>query len=227
MDGVRKLLACCEIDGVKRAALVDRSFQVDFYTYTLPRDTLLDGELVTRKDGKLVYLVHDAMMIRGESLMHKTLAERLYAARALVKTILTKSPFVTVVKEMRPLAEIAKLEEPPFETDGLIFTPVREPVRTGTHETMFKWKPREKITVDFLLRNHRELWIQERGRLFMAAELYERQDYPDGSILECDYGPGGWRVVKVRTDKTYPNNNRTYLRTIVNLREGIKREEFY
>ena len=36
--------------------------------------------------------------------------------------------------------------------DGLVFTPVYDPIRLGTHETMFKWKPLEKNTVDFLMK---------------------------------------------------------------------------
>jgi len=38
------------------------------------------------------------------------------------------------------------------EMDGLIFTPINEPIRIGTHETMFKWKPRNKNTIDFLVK---------------------------------------------------------------------------
>jgi hypothetical protein len=227
MDGIRKLFACCEIEGVKRAALIDRAYNVEFFTYTLPKDTLLDGELVTRSDGRQVFLIHDAMMIRGESLMQKPLSERLMKARALCRTIMTRAPFTTMVKEMRVLQEIDKLEVPPYATDGLIFTPIREPVQTGTHETMFKWKPRSHITVDFLVQNKVELYIQERGRLIRETVLhFPKEEYTDGTIVECGYGEAGWEVVKVRTDKTYPNNRRTYLRTIVNLREDIKREEF-
>ena len=38
------------------------------------------------------------------------------------------------------------------EVDGLVFTPINEPIRIGTHETMFKWKPQAKNTVDFLMK---------------------------------------------------------------------------
>jgi len=227
-DGVRHLLVSFEENGEKKVALINRSFNATFYKYTLPKDTVLDGELITRtSDQKLVFLVHDAVMIRGETLIDAPLTERLEKARALCRTILSKTPFITMVKPMYPLAEIAKLDEPSqFMTDGLIFTPVNEPIRTGTHETMFKWKPREHITIDFLIKNNSELYIQERGRLIQEASIYHKETYPDDTILECDYGPNGWRVVKVRTDKTYPNNRRTFLRTIVNLREDIQRSEF-
>lgn len=226
-DGVRHLLVSFD-DGVeKKVALVNRSFQATYHKYTLPKDTLLDGELVTRQsDQKLVFLVHDAVMIRGESLIDAPLTERLDKARALCRTILSKAPFVTVVKTMVPLTNLDTLEKGPYVTDGLIFTPVHEPIRTGTHETLFKWKPREHITIDFLIQGGKELYIQERGRLIHETSLGREQSLPDGTIVECDYGPIGWRVVKIRTDKTYPNNRRTFLRTIVNLREDIQLKEF-
>ena len=228
-DGVRHLLVAFGVD--KKVALVNRSFSATYYNkYTLPRDTLLDGELVTRtSDQKLIFLVHDAVMIRGESLIDLSLNERLDRARALCRTILSKAPFMTVVKTMYPLAEIRSLEGPSqFMTDGLIFTPISEPIRTGTHETMFKWKPREHITIDFLIKDRVDLYIQERGRLIREAVLDEKKGiYPDGTIIECEHGLNGWQVVKVRTDKTYPNNRRTFLRTIVNLREDIQLKEFW
>ncbi len=227
-DGVRHFLVAFDDAGEKKVALVNRSFAATYYKYTLPKDTLLDGELVTRtSDQKLVFLVHDAVMIRGESLIDAPLTERLDKARALCRTIISKTPFVTMVKTMYPLGEIAKLDEKShFVTDGLIFTPVNEPIRTGTHETLFKWKPREHITIDFLIKNNTDLYIQERGRLIQEASTLQKEKYPDDTIVECDYGPDGWRIIKVRTDKTYPNNRRTFLRTIVNLREDIQRSEF-
>lgn len=228
MDGTRHLLVSFEIDGTKKVALVNRAFHVTYVTYTLPRDTVLDGELVRRNDGKDVFLVHDAVMVRGEDLKNLSLIERLDKARACVRSILTKTPFVTIVKTMVPLTEIHTLKEEPYETDGLIMTPIHEPVRSGTHETMFKWKPRERITIDFSVQNGEELYIQERGRLIHGAYMTSREKkYPDGTIVECDYSDLGWRVVKVREDKTYPNNRRTFFRTLVNLREDIQLKEFY
>lgn len=227
MDGTRHLLVSFEIDGVKKVALMNRAFQTTYLSYTLPKDTILDGELVKRNDGKDVFLVHDAVMIRGEDVKHLSLVERLDKARTLVRSIMSKTPFVTLVKTMIPLSDIGSLKDEPYETDGLIMTPIHEPVRSGTHETMFKWKPRHRITIDFMIRNGNELYIQERGRLMHEAFLYgTRNMIPDGTIVECEYSDNGWSIVKLRDDKTYPNNRRTFLRTLVNLREDIQLKEF-
>ena len=127
---------------------------------------------------------------------------------------------------MIPLEKFNELPtEFPYETDGLVFTPVNEPIRTGTHETMFKWKPHDRITIDFLVRG-RDLYIQERGQLYKESEMHVPHNFPDGTIVECGYGELGWTPVKARTDKTHPNNRRTYLRTLVNLRENIGYNEF-
>jgi hypothetical protein len=122
------------------------------------------------------------------------------------------------------------------KVDGLVFTPVREMVKIGTHETMFKWKPKEKNTVDFLVRRDDEgiwrLYVQEKGKLMMESTL-PPVDIPwlrDGMIVECEFMendvPMWWRPIMERKDKTYPNNRRTFYRTIVNIREDIKMKDF-
>ena len=224
-DGVRYLLTC---DETKTCALVNRAFEVTHVALNLPRGTILDGELVECHDAKKLFVVHDAVLVRGENVTQMPLTERLAKAKSVVRTIVrtAKSPFGLVVKTMTPLEDFNKVPtEYPYETDGLVFTPVNEPVRTGTHETMFKWKPRDRITIDFLVRGT-DLYIQERGQLIKEVSIHGPHGYPDDTIIECDYREIGWTPVKVRTDKTYPNNRRTYLRTLVNLRENIKREEF-
>ena len=200
----------------------------------IPKDTLLDGELVTDKRGKKLFVIHDSVRIKGDDVRHLPLDKRLEQARAVVKTIIrtAQAPFEIRVKTMWPLQSIASM--PPldgfdYETDGIVLTPVNEPVRSGTHETMFKWKPRERITIDFCLFKGCELFVQERGEPYKESELHlqnRRPDLADGTIVECGFGSLGWFVEKVRTDKKHANNRRTYFRTIVNIRENIQFEEF-
>ena len=81
---------------------------------------------------------------------------------------------------------------------------------------------------NFALKNGKELWVQDRGVPYFEAELHlqnQRPDLTDGTIVECGYGALGFFVEKIRTDKIHANNRRTYMRTMVNLRENIKIEE--
>ena len=229
-DGVRHFLVSCN-SGV---FLVNRAFHCEPVKIRIPKDTLLDGELVQCKNQKWAFMVYDAVITKGESLLGFSLDKRLEKARAVVKGIIktAQAPFEVKVKTMHDLDEFKTfpdLNSFEYETDGLVFTPVNEPLRMGTHETMFKWKPRERITIDFCLKNGCDLFVQDRGVPYKEAELHlqnKRPDLPDGTIVECGYGELGWFVEKVRTDKTYANNRRTYFRTIINIRENIQLKEF-
>lgn len=232
-DGTRYMLACPP--GSKDSYLVNRNFETKTVSFAgFPKDTILDGELVTTKDKRELFMVHDAMRVKGVDLMSEPLSTRLGFAIAAVKNIIKsrKDPFEIRVKTMIPLSDISSLpalDSFEYETDGIVMTPVNEPVRTGTHETMFKWKPHHRITVDFQIKNGNELWVQDRGQPFFEANLHNqnaRLDIKNGAIVECGYGELGWFVEKVRTDKNYPNNRRTYYNTCTNLRENIKLSEF-
>jgi hypothetical protein len=239
-DGTRYMLACfVASDGNKVCAITDRAFKAFYLSLTIPRQTILDGELVETRDGKTLYMVYDAVQIGGRDVRHEPLTERLEQATKVVRGII-KSAKTTVevrVKKMLPLEAIGclpALDSFPYETDGIVFTPVLESVRIGTHETMFKWKPRDRITIDFSLQNWHtvngwDLCVQDRGELYQEASLYPSSTLKDatvGAIVECGYGDRGWYPVKLRTDKTYPNNRRTYARTIVNIKENIQLNEF-
>ena len=229
-DGVRHLLASTD----EGTFLVNRAFLIEKINVRVAKDTLLDGELVVTKEGKKLFMVYDAVRVKGESVAHLPLNVRLDAARKVIKSII-KTANASLELRVKAMFDLTNFRSfPPldsfeYETDGLVFTPVNEPIRTGTHETMFKWKPRERITIDFELRNGSELFVQERGVPYKESELVGqnvRPDLPDGTIVECGYGQLGWFVEKIRTDKTHANNRRTYFRTIVNLREAIQLEEF-
>jgi hypothetical protein len=212
-DGTRNFLVCFT-DSVNRkiCALVNRSFDYTLYPLTVPRDTLLDGELIGDK-----FIVHDAVCIQGEDLRSKPLTERLQKAAAVVKVIIP-SQIRVICKNMFPYKNISQLVLGEH-TDGVIFTPVNEPIRMGTHRTLFKWKPFEKITIDFLMKNG-NFCIQHESKLLSVQKDPEHCD-KDG-IYECSYDGKIWEPIKKRNDKSHPNNKRTYERTLVNIKEDIK-----
>jgi hypothetical protein len=249
------MLVALTYDGKKKCLFVNRAFQMFEVTINLKKGaydgTILDGELY---EGTL--MVYDAVLVAGTSVWNKNLNERLEAAKSLMKSIIYMKSDKYRLKcktfhHMRDFVTFMDVYLPTVQQkiDGLVFTPVNEPIRIGTHETMFKWKPLEKNTVDFLMKREpsREtpgfvpgipswrLYVQEKGKLYFESEIPHNriEDKPwfeDGAIVECAYvtweEPLWWKPLKRRTDKTHPNNRRTFYRTIVNIKENIQMKEF-
>lgn len=212
-DGVRHFLVCfTDSQNRKICALVNRSFDFTLHPLTVPRNTLLDGELLGD-----TFIIHDAIIINGEDLREKNLIERLKKAAALVKIIVPCSLKV-VCKTMLSYSEMKNLKLGE-KTDGVIFTPVDEPVRMGTHRTLFKWKPHDRITIDFYLKNG-NFCIQHESKMLVVQKYPEHSDKE--GIYECSFDGDIWEPVMKRTDKSHPNNKRTYERTLVNIKENIQ-----
>jgi len=215
-DGVRHILVCF-VDPetqTKICALVNRSFQYKLYSLTVHKNTLLDGELIGD-----TFIVHDAVTINGNDMRSRSLTERLAHVKALCNVIVPGVPRV-VCKKMVPLKNIGTIDiSDQTLVDGLIFTPVNEPVRMGTHRTMFKWKEMKKNTVDFIQIGG-WLCIQNDSR-YNRIQKFEEGD--EGKIYECVYESemSTWRPIIIRVDKSHPNNLRTFERTKVNISENI------
>ena len=254
-DGERYMMVACMFEGKKKCVFVNRAFNMFEVPINLKKSvydgTILDGELY--EDTLMVY---DAVWVNGESVWNLNLMKRLEAARSIMKSVIymKSDQYRLKCKTFHQMREFGKFMDVYLPTvqqkiDGLVFTPVNEPVRIGTHETMFKWKPQEKNTVDFLMKREpsREtpgfkpgtptwrLYVQEKGKLFFESELpFNRMEdepwFEDGAIVECKYvtweEPMWWKPLKRRTDKNYPNNRRTFYRTIVNIKENIQMKEF-
>jgi hypothetical protein len=243
-DGTRHVLVCLMHGEKKIAALVNRSQEMHLipmnFLRTMYQGSIMDGELVKDLEGRWRFMIYDCVFAEGRSLMNENLTTRISGAETFCNGImkLAKDPLLIQVKNMCPLKEFKKLlnHEYPYKTDGYVFTPVNVPVRTGTHETMFKWKPRDSNTVDFLFSKRGDKWglyVQEKGRLIFESELPLGQELAgtvEGSIVECQYVhwelPRWWRPVGLRTDKTHPNNRRTFYRTMANIAENIQPQEF-
>ena len=251
-DGERFLLVALG----DRSVLINRAFEETDIKFRLKKNAFEGTILDVEKIGNRI-LVFDAYQVNGEIIKDKYLDERLERATSLVKSILktSKDPLKL---EMKPVFERNELEKAMktdfgYETDGLIFTPKDEPARVGTHETMFKWKPLEKNTVDFQVvpstRMHDcrqemiygyDLYVQEHGKKICEArvphdlvEPHWRPIMDAGKdhclILECEYIQGEvnfWRPIGIRRDKTMPNARRTFQRTLVNIEEDIQWKEF-
>jgi hypothetical protein len=242
-DGVRWVFVCLTFEGKKFCGLINRALVIRWVNVNVcgkaKLGTLLDGELVGKN-----YLVYDAVKVNGQHCGSKNFLDRYKLIERFCGSImkLAKDPITLVPKKFEPIQDAKHyIEEilPTIEhnSDGLVFTPVNEPIRIGTHETMFKWKPLEKNTIDFQVKWEKRgvwgLYIQDRGMLYFETEVRPEQcDWlRENMIVECRYRnweyPMWWEPLKQRTDKTYPNNRRTFYRTLVNIQEDIKINEFY
>jgi len=248
-DGERYMMVATTFEGKPRCFFVNRAFDMIEVKIRLNKKvyegTILDGELY--QDTLMVY---DALLVSNKPVGHMNLFQRLTEAENMMKGIiymkfdrhrLKLKTFYSMRDYDHFMYEyLPKVEQ---KIDGLVFTPVNEPVRIGTHETMFKWKPREKNTVDFHMKRGKsvnndavwKLYVQEKGKLIYESEFplstMNEPWFEEGAIVECMYitwekGPLWWKPLKRRTDKTHPNNRRTFYRTIANIKEDIQMKEF-
>jgi len=245
-DGERHMLVALKFENTNKCLLVNRSFNMFEIKLNLKRaayeGTILDGELY---DDTL--LVYDAVCINGEYVGQFNFLERFDRFQKFTRGVIAmkSDKYKLKCKKFHAINDFEEFMDkhlPSIEqkVDGVVFTPVNEPVRIGTHETLFKWKPREKNTVDFQMKwdersKEWKLYVQEKGKLiFESAIPHNRLDnynlFEDGAIVECMYitweSPMWWKPLKRRYDKTYPNNRRTFYRTIVNIQEDIQLKDF-
>lgn len=253
-DGERHMMVATTFEGKPKCFFVNRAFDMFEVKINLNKrayeGTILDGELY---DNTL--MIYDALLINGEPVGHLGLCHRLTEAEKLLKMVVYMSfdKYRLKMKTFYAFSDFEYFMDGYLPTvqqkvDGIVFTPLNEPVRIGTHETMFKWKPREKNTVDFQMKRGMsfdgvgkpgvpvwKLYVQEKGKLFYESEFpLSRLNEPwfeEDAIVECMYvtweqGPIWWKPLKRRRDKTHPNNRRTFYRTIVNIKEDIQMKEF-
>lgn len=242
-DGVRHVMLVFTFEGTKLSVIINRAMEITMIPLSLPKNTylgtVLDGELINDR----LFLIYDAVKVNGEFIGDQNLIDRLLLAEPIITGALklATNPVVLRMKNFVNLDDLENLQmnQIPmldYKSDGLIFTPVNEPVRTGTHETLFKWKPQEQNTVDFLARVLPTKWVlyvQEKGQYYIECELQFHQApqwLTDGAIVECQYmfadTPRWWKPIGLRTDKSHPNNRRTYYNTLTNIKENIQWREF-
>ena len=128
--------------------------------------TLVDGEVVRVKDSeknngfRYAFVAFDCITITGTSVAKFDLWIRL----AKVKTVvhLVRGACLNVVakymirfQNFYEYCKVATMSEN-HAIDGYIFTPVNDPVKTGTHRSLFKFKEALANTIDCYLRHGTE-----------------------------------------------------------------------
>lgn len=252
LDGIRFLLLMGRMEGSDSCYfyMVDRAYHLykinveveAAYLQQLCSGTLLDGELVRDREGKLHYVVFDIVSSQGLDCTSMRYELRMQRVNEMVSKITIPECISCVAKPCYPLRQVRDLLHgigtSPYPSDGLIFMPDRCPVRTGMHTGMFKWKSHH--TIDFLLNcehGKHQLYYsceegdrnaQELGITLDVDDLVNELDFPCIVECECCYVEGGKvkaRIISSRPDKTSPNFKRTVVLTLQNIRENIKVDE--
>jgi mRNA-capping enzyme len=242
-DGFRFLMYVTRHKGLKLVLLVGRNLADDLYVLPMahvPRDayagSVFDGELVKCYDGSWSFFVFDCMVSEGRNVCPHPFDKRIEEfARAWapyrfepgkdtvvvhVKKFFETHDFPNFLLHMEAAAQ-------QMPVDGIVFTPNDMPVILGRHHKMFKWKRPSEHTVDFSVRlSDGTLFLQDKGVPTQAACLVAPPDpsVPDGSICECacvDPRKSLWKFVKVRVDKTYPNDVNTFQGTMRSIEENL------
>lgn len=245
-DGVRFMMLAFMFDNKKKTIFVNRALEM----FDCPlnfRKLVYDGTIVEGEMYGDTFMMYDMLMSCGKIIGDQDFLTRLDHMEKFKKTLMSLKydPVKLALKTFHLMSDFEEFMDKYLPTvqqeiDGLIFTPINDTVKTGTHETMFKWKPRDKNTIDFQLKRRGDVWrlhVQERGKLVFESELRDewvplkaREWLKEDAIIECQYMfqdyPMWWKPVALRSDKTFPNSRRTFYRTLVNIREDIAMVDF-
>ena len=141
------------------------------------------------------------------------------------------SSFEFKLKSMTLLANFTNFNECNHISDGLIFTPIHEPLVFGTNFKMYKWKPQLLNTVDFFVDKDCKIFLSCKNCLENTTNSLSNLNSFTHSlpgIFECKYESDGiWSIVKQRLDKSHPNSVYTYNKTLINIHENIQYDEFF
>jgi len=255
-DGVRYIMFfTTDKTNRKLCILCDRS--LNFYTIDIVGDdsiyngTLFDGELVRNGDN-YSYVIYDSVYMCGNRVNKNNFAFRLAEIDCCVKTLIDpiKTNVISIeTKTFYKLTDFVNFLDEYEEhknKDGIIFMPNNLPVLNGTQFSMFKWKPSDKHTVDFLIKEetNKDLsayvyhqlkitkfanikYLSDSGKDFID-KYHQLDNKKNECILECLFVKENQNFlpILVRTDKNYPNSLRTIERTLFNAEENIQLSEF-
>ena len=217
--------------------------------------TLLDGEVIFNKtDKKWYFYIHDALMLCGNKINKLTHSVRLSDTKSCIQTFIDnnsdiKNSLNIVVKEFYPFNKFNEFVENVYDksinNDGIIFMPENLPVISGTQYSMLKWKPENKHTFDFLIKEAElgfEVFVYHMGNIKQFANIHNKTEegktfienvkkmdkYKNECIVECSFNKeiSNFTPLLIRTDKTHPNSLRTIERTLFNINEDIKIKDF-
>lgn len=258
LDGIRYIMLFIkDKKQEKKCIIVNRA--LNFYVInmnaedTIYNGTILDGEIV-QKDNKYTFYIHDALILCGNKISKKSHSVRLEDTKCCIDSFINENDNVPNtldirVKEFYPFEKFSYFIENVYNrstnNDGIIFMPEKLPVISGTQYSMLKWKPENKHTFDFMIKEVElgfEAIVFHMGNFKLFANIHKNTEqglffientkkldnYKNECIVECtfDKSTNNFNPILVRVDKTHPNSLRTIERTLFNINENIQISDF-
>jgi SAM-dependent methyltransferase len=200
---------------------------------------VLNGELaIDRCTDSPVLQVFDVLLVRNVPTRGQAFFARLRRFFELHAFLMQTMPAMTpaLIVTLKPFYALSSLDHVlalatyPFETDGLIFA------STGTAAASLKWKPADRITVDFRVGDcTSELFVQGTDTPVGTLDAASQTTVRIGQIIECarvvhvdeDDDPleWTWTLVRPRPDKTDPNATHVWRRCAQLLAKNVTIED--
>ncbi len=233
------------IDRVFDFYQVSQNFNKNIYGSTTETSCglLLDGEMMPGPEGRNEYIVHDCICLFSKDITKEYFTDR-YDSISLAISLWSpqNSDFDIRIKKFYMYNDISEeiVNSADHDIDGLIFTPVKLGIGTGTQHTLFKWK--QKHTFDFKIvdeNNEYVSYVYDKQLLKKYASVKKRNikfsrllktncpNFKSGDIVECTFNikDETFEPLFIRTDKSHPNSLYTIEKTIINIKENINLEE--
>jgi len=207
-------------------------------------DTLIDGELINEN----LFSAFDIIFFKGKDLRgdNINLKERLELIDKTFKTIssdtrpslfiqIKKFLFGNVFDNSKTILDYFKKNKTVYNIDGLIFTPVNQPISTHkTWRSLLKWKPSHLNTIDFLIKkkDNPKIWElytkSKEGHILFekVPEIYvpNEHEWKDNCVIECCFSEGTFKPLKYRDDKINGNFSEVALDIYNSILNPVKEE---
>ena len=259
-DGERGVLILLNIDSKPMCFMINRNNELYFMDFSFKKEifegSIFDGEIIeTVKTKKWNYLMHDCLAYNGKSFMNAPhnlryaciidFITRRYSHKETDCLYMKTKLFYKYGPEIeKTWTHIKKTTE--NEIDGLIFTPINEPIKFGRDYNLLKWK--EFHTVDLLTKiEHTTMnlyYIKKSSHILYKTFDIDSENYNNvisffkdveedpkqlksGVIIEFKYSIHNdiFTPYRLRFDKDKPNGEITVTNTLKNIQEDIKIKE--
>jgi hypothetical protein len=257
-DGERYIMILINIDNKPMCFLINRNNDLYFTSLSFKKEvfegSIFDGELIkTKNNGTWHYLIHDTYAYNGRSFTHIShdlrygsiidfIMKRYVPKETDCFNIKTKLFYKYGPEIEKTWTLINQTTE--NKIDGLIFTPVDNPVVFGRDNSLLKWKEPGSHTIDFLVKKIGKkinLYGARKNTNYIFKTLsddeisykniidFEGINFKEGTIVEFNYDPEKdiFKPYRIRTDKQTPNGELTITNTIKNIKEAIQIHDFF